>query len=457
MVKLADTRDLKSLDRNIIWVRFPSAAPLQYAVCDISACVLFHSSRSEQQSIREKTERIEVGRTFWSVNMGSLLLAVIYLIFISLGLPDSLLGSGWPKMQTVFAVPSSYAGYVSMSISFMTIISALLSPRIIRRFHTKWIVITSIALTVFGLLGFSFCSQYWMLFLFVVPYGLGAGAVDSSVNHYVANHYPSSVMNFLHCFYGVGAMISPCIMAQALKVARWNEGYRWTAYIQAGILLVCVLSLPLWKRNEATAEDTNTDSAGIKETLRVPGVVLTLAAFFAYCAGEATCFLWTPSYFAGTRAGLSDGTIASFGSLIFGGLMLGRMISGFVSNRMGDRLLIRIGIAVELVGILMVILPAESYVTAAIGFAIIGTGMGPVFPAIQHMAPYNFGKRYSASVIGLQMASAYIGSSFMPMVFGHIQQTAGIGIMPLYLLFFAAMNIGLLEIAYRNIVTGRTE
>ena len=383
--------------------------------------------------------------------MGSLLLAVIYLIFISLGLPDSLLGSGWPKMQMVFNVPSSYAGYVSMTISFMTIISALLSPRMIKRFHTKWIVITSIALTVFGLLGFSICGQYWMLFLFAVPYGLGAGAIDASVNHYVANHYSSSVMNFLHCFYGVGAVISPCIMAQALKVAHWNEGYRWTAYIQAGIWLVCVLSLPLWKRNEAAAEEKNRDSAGIKETLKVPGVVLTLVAFFAYCSGEATCFLWTPSFFAGTRVGLSDDTIASFGSLIFGGLMLGRLISGFISNQLGDKRLIRIGIAVELIGILLVILPAKSYMIAAIGFVVIGTGMGPVYPAIQHMAPYNFGKRYSAAVIGLQMASAYIGSTFMPMVFGHLQQAIGIGIMPLYLLVFAVLNIGLLEIAYRYV------
>ena len=383
--------------------------------------------------------------------MGSLLLAVIYLIFISLGLPDSLLGSGWPKMQMVFGVPSSYAGYVSMTICFMTIVSALISPGLIKRFHTKWIVIVSIGLTVLGLLGFSISAQFWMLFLFAVPYGLGAGSIDAAVNHYVANHYPSSVMNFLHCFYGVGAVISPCIMAQALKVARWNEGYRWTAYIQMGILLVCILSLPLWKQNDAAAEETDGDGAGIGETLKVPGVLLTLVAFFAYCSGEATCFLWTPSYFAGTRTGLSDETIASFGSLIFGGLMLGRLISGFISNRLGDKRLIRIGIAVELLGILLVILPADSYVPAAIGFVVIGTGMGPVYPAIQHMAPTNFGKRYSAAVIGLQMASAYIGSTFMPMVFGHIQQAVGIWIMPAYLLLFAAMNIGLLELAYRKI------
>ena len=387
--------------------------------------------------------------------MGSLLLAVIYLIFISLGLPDSLLGSGWPSMQAVFGVPSSYAGYVSMTISFMTIISALLSPRMIRRFHTKWIVVVSIFLTVLGLLGFSICGRYWMLFLFAVPYGLGAGSIDASVNHYVASHYSSSVMNFLHCFYGVGAVISPTIMALALRLARWNEGYRWTAFLQAGILLVVILSLPLWKRNEAEDGEDMRDSAGIGEALKVPGVLLTLIAFFSYCAGEATCFLWTPSYFAGTRAGLSEETIAAFGSLIFGGLMLGRLISGFISRRLGDRLLIRGGIAVELLGILMVFLPAKSCFPAAIGFVVIGTGMGPVYPAIQHMAPTNFGARYSAAVIGLQMASAYIGSTFMPMVFGHLQQAVGIGVMPAYLLVFVLMNLGMLELAYGKLARKR--
>ena len=383
--------------------------------------------------------------------MSSLLLAVIYLIFISLGLPDSLLGSGWPKMQAVFSVPSSYAGYVSMTISFMTIISALLSPRMIKHFHTKWITIVSIGLTIAGLLGFSMCSRYWMLFIFAVPYGLGAGAIDASVNHYVANNYSGSVMNFLHCFYGVGAVISPYIMALALKYARWNEGYSWASYIQVFILFVCIISLPLWKTNGKEEEEDHSDSVGIKEALKVPAVIFTLIAFYAYCAGEATCFLWTPSYFAGTKSGLSAETIASFGSLIFGGLMLGRLISGFISNKLGDRRLIRIGIFVELLGIIMVLLPVENYMVAAAGFVVIGTGMGPVYPAIQHMAPANFGKKYSAAVIGLQMAAAYIGSTFMPMIFGLLQQKIGIAIMPTYLLIFAIINFGMLELTYSKI------
>ena len=383
--------------------------------------------------------------------MSSLLLAVIYLIFISLGLPDSLLGSGWPKMQAVFSVPSSYAGYVSMTISFMTIISALLSPRMIKHFHTKWITIVSIGLTIAGLLGFSMCSRYWMLFIFAIPYGLGAGAIDASVNHYVANNYSGSVMNFLHCFYGVGAVISPYIMALALKYARWNEGYSWTSYIQMFILFVCIISLPLWKANGKEVEEDHRDSVGIKEALKVPAVIFTLIAFYAYCAGEATCFLWTPSYFAGTKSGLSAETIASFGSLIFGGLMLGRLISGFISNKLGDRRLIRIGIFVELLGIIMVFLPVENYMVAAAGFVVIGTGMGPVYPAIQHMAPANFGKKYSAAVIGLQMAAAYVGSTFMPMIFGLLQQKIGIAIMPAYLLIFAIINFGMLELTYSKI------
>lgn len=379
--------------------------------------------------------------------MYSFLLAVIYLIFISLGLPDSLLGSGWPAMHTAFGVPSSYAGYVSMAISFMTIISALLSPGLLKRLHTRWIVIISIALTVMGLLGFSFSSEYWMLFIFAIPYGLGAGAIDASVNHYVANNYSGAVMNFLHCFYGVGAVISPNIMALALSKARWNEGYIWTAFIQLGILLVCIISLPLWKKNENGEEDKE-EGAGIREAIRVSGVIPTLIAFFAYCSGEATCFLWTSSYFAATRDRLSKSMVASFGSLVFGGLMIGRLISGFVSNRLGDRLLIRIGISVELIGIFIVMLPLKSYIPAAAGFVLIGTGMGPVYPAIQHMAPYNFGKRNSAAVISLQMASAYVGSTFMPMVFGNLSRIAGIGIMPFYLLAFAALNMVMLERTY---------
>ena len=383
--------------------------------------------------------------------MASLLIAVLYHAFISLGLPDSLLGSAWPQMQVSFGVPSSYAGGGSVTTALMTILSALAFPYLKRKLHTKWIVNISIFLTILGLLGFSFSKHYWMLFLFAVPYGLGAGSIDSALNHYVAVHYKSSVMNYLHCFYGAGAVISPIIMSAALKYARWNEGYRWTAYVQIAILAVCILSLPLWKTEKENEEGTAEKNVGIKEALRIPGVVLTLVSFFSYCAGEATCFLWTSSYFAGTKENMSDELIAAFGSLVFGGLMLGRLIAGFVSNKLGDKRLIRIGIAVEMIGILLVALPIENYWVAAAGFLLIGTGMGPIYPAVQHLAPIHFGKRQSAAVIGLQMASAYVGTTFMPMVFGQIQQAAGIWIMPVYLIVFAVLNITFIELAYTRI------
>ncbi|MDD5885726.1 MAG: MFS transporter [Erysipelotrichaceae bacterium] len=389
--------------------------------------------------------------------MASCLVAVIFLIFVSLGLPDSLLGSAWPQMRTDFAVPSSYAGYVSMTICFMTIISSLLSPRLIQKVATKWICVVSIALTIIGLLGFSFSPSYWFLFLFAIPYGLGAGSIDASINHYVANHYRSNIMNFLHCFYGLGAIISPNLMGIALKVAHWNEGYRWTAYLQSAILLIVLLTLPLWKKtNPPSIEEKNEPVAGLKETIKVKGVFLTLLAFFSYCSAEGISFLWTATYMGEIHSSLSPDLVASSGSLVFLGLMLGRLFAGLVSNRWGDRLLIRIGLVIEFIGILLIAIPASSPLITAIGFAIMGLGMGPIYPSIQHMAPTNFGQRYSASAIGMQMASAYVGSTFMPMIFGLAQQSLGISILPYVVLGFAILNGTFLELAYRQIKHNRS-
>lgn len=381
--------------------------------------------------------------------MIGLLIAVIYLAFISLGLPDSLLGSAWPTMHAYFNVPESFAGYISMSIALMTVVSALIAPSLIKRFRTEWIVAISILLTIVGLLGFSFSKYYWMLFIFVVPYGLGAGSVDAALNHYVANHYSSRVMNFLHCFYGLGAIISPLIMGLALKHAHWNEGYQWVSYIQIGILALFVLSFPLWRKNKKEEQEEKIPSKSIKDALKLPAVILTLIAFFSYCAGEATCFIWTSSYFEARYTSLDEGIVAAFGSIIFGGLMLGRLISGFISNKIKDKNLIRIGILIELLGILLIFLPIDNFVLTAIGFLFTGIGMGPIYPSIQHMALINFGAEYSAPVIGLQMASAYIGTMFMPMVFGHLFQNIGYFVLPIYLIIFLILNIGLLEISYK--------
>lgn len=382
--------------------------------------------------------------------MASLLLVVIYLIFISLGLPDSLLGAGWPTMQVSFGVPSSYAGYVAMTVSMLTVVSALLCPLLLRRFHTRWIVSFSVFLSAVGLLGYSFSPRFSLLFLFAVPFGLGAGAIDSVINHYVANHYSGAVMNYLHCFYGLGAAVSPFLMGQALRVARWNEGYRWTSYIQFGILSICLLSLPLWKKSEGKTQEDPRDNAGIREALRASGVPLTLIAFFAYCAGEATCVLWASSYFAGVFPALEQGTVASFGSLAFVGMTLGRILSGLVSNKTGDRFLIRAGTAAEIAGILLILLSLQTHAFAVAGFILVGLGMAPIYPAIVHMAPVNFGKRFSGAVISLEMAFAYVGYTFVPLVYGKIQESFGITTLPFALLLLVMVTVLALEISYRQ-------
>lgn len=381
--------------------------------------------------------------------MATLLLAVIYLAFISLGLPDSLLGSGWPSMQIYFNVPSSYAGYVSMSICLMTVISSLLSARLTKILTTKYVVIISIGLTIVGLLGFSFSTKYWMLFIFAIPYGLGAGSIDAALNNYVASNYSSRVMNFLHCFYGVGSSISPAIMGLALKKAHWNEGYRWVVYIQIGILLVCILSIPLWKLNKTNNEEKEeTRVVKISEAIKIRGVIFALTSFFAYCAGESTCFLWTSSFFASTKEGLSEDLVASLGSLIFAGLMIGRLIAGFISNKVNDKTLIRGGVLIELMGIIFISIHVSSIYLAVIGFLLIGIGMGPIYPSIQHLAPINFGKEASATVIGMQMASAYIGSALTPTIFGLIQSSLSMWALPIFLGIFMILNITMIEICF---------
>ena len=469
--------------------------------------------------------------------MSKYLVLIIYLIFISLGLPDSLLGSGWPVMQKDFDVDSSYAGYVSMTISAMTIISALFSAQITNKLTEKWVVIISIGLTVLGLILFSFSKHYWNLFLFAIPYGLGAGSIDASVNNFVAVHYSSRVMNFLHCFYGVGSMISPNIMSLALKYKNWKEGYRWCAYIQLFILFICIITLPLWqidkkedksknkeelkednkeqkeqkqneesenrvikinvikkvdsqkeleynnnivetkedmKKEETKKKEVNTKKEekekekedkikviSIIEAIKIKGVAFSCLAFFSYCSGEGTCFLWTSSFFDRTKDGLSKESIASLSTTIFGGLMLGRVLSGLVSEKFGDKKLIRIGLIVECIGIICVGIPIKTYILAIIGYCLISIGMGPIYPSIQHLAPIYFGKDASATVIGLQMAAAYVGTTFMPFIFGLIQSKTSMWAHPIYVGVFAIFNFIFIEIEFKigdkNIVSKENE
>lgn len=362
-----------------------------------------------------------------------LLLAVIYLAFISLGLPDSLLGSAWPTIHAAFNVPISYMGFVSMIISGGTIISGLMSERITKRLGTKTVTITSVLLTATALFGFSTVDRFWQMCLWSIPYGLGAGAIDAALNNYVALHYNSRHMSWLHCFWGVGTIISPYIMSYALVHSAWTNGYRTVSYLQFGIAAVLLLSIPLWKVNKSAAEQENGEFLGIKGAFKIKGVPYLLTGFFAYCAAEATTMLWASSYLESAR-NLSKQQAAAFGSLFFIGITAGRFLSGFISDKLGDMRMIRLGIAVALAGIVCIAIPTGP--TAIIGFVVIGLGCAPVYPCVIHSTPSNFGAENSQGIIGIQMASAYVGSTFMPPIFGLLANLTTLKFLPLYLAVF---------------------
>ncbi len=362
-----------------------------------------------------------------------LLLAVIYLAFISLGLPDSLLGSAWPTIHAAFNVPISYMGFVSMIISGGTIISGLMSERLTKRLGTKTVTITSVLLTAIALFGFSTVDRFWQMCLWSIPYGLGAGAIDAALNNYVALHYNSRHMSWLHCFWGVGTIISPYIMSYALVHLAWTNGYRTVSYLQFGIAAVLLLSIPLWKVNKSAAEQENGEFLGIKGAFKIKGVPYLLTGFFAYCAAEATTMLWASSYLESAR-NLSKQQAAAFGSLFFIGITAGRFLSGFISDKLGDMRMIRLGIAVALAGIVCIAISTGP--TAIIGFVVIGLGCAPVYPCIIHSTPSNFGAENSQGIIGIQMASAYVGSTFMPPIFGLLANLTTLKFLPLYLAVF---------------------
>ena len=362
-----------------------------------------------------------------------LLLAVIYLAFISLGLPDSLLGSAWPTIHAAFNVPISYMGFVSMIISGGTIISGLMSERLTKRLGTKTVTITSVLLTAIALFGFSTVDRFWQMCLWSIPYGLGAGAIDAALNNYVALHYNSRHMSWLHCFWGVGTIISPYIMSYALVHSAWTNGYRTVSYLQFGIAAILLLSMPLWKVNKSAAEQENGEFLGIKGAFKIKGVPYLLTGFFAYCAAEATTMLWASSYLESAR-NLSKQQAAAFGSLFFIGITAGRFLSGFISDKLGDMRMIRLGIAVTLAGIVCIAIPTCP--TAIIGFVVIGLGCAPVYPCIIHSTPSNFGAENSQGIIGIQMASAYVGSTFMPPIFGLLANLTTLKFLPLYLAVF---------------------
>ena len=380
--------------------------------------------------------------------MISLLLAIIYIAFISLGLPDSLLGSAWPVMYRELSAPISYAGIISMIISGGTIISSLFSDKLTRKLGTGLVTAISVFLTAAALFGFSVSNSFIMLCVFAVPYGLGAGAVDAALNNYVSLHYSSRHMSWLHCFWGVGASISPYIMGYAIGSGHgWRTGYGIVSAIQIVLTVFLFFSLPLWKKKTSVSPDSEDYEAplGLADALKIKGVVSVLITFFSYCAFESTCGLWASSYLAEYR-GLDSQTAANFASLFFLGITLGRFLNGFIVDKMGDKTMIRIGAVTMLLGILFIGLPRNTSITALIGLMIAGLGAAPVYPSIIHSTPENFGKENSHAIIGIQMACAYVGSTFMPPVFGFIAENITIALYPIYLVCFVILMLVMSEI-----------
>lgn len=394
--------------------------------------------------------------------MYSILLAIIYIAFVSLGLPDSLIGAGWPAMQQDLGAPVAFAGIITMIIASGTILSSLASERVTRRFGAGVVTAVSVGMTAAALVGFSVSGSFWMLCLWAIPYGLGAGAVDAALNNYVALHYAARHMNWLHSFWGVGASISPFIMSYVLiSGLGWSSAYLIVGLIQAVLTFVLLISLPLWGKVapvvpsghavEPHEESQETQAAGAEQSgggshvplthaLRIPGVVLILSAFFAYCALESTSILWTSTYLV-TDRGVAPATAAAFASLFLLGLTAGRFLAGFFADKVGDRQLIRGGFVTVGLGVVMLALPLETDLLALIGLAVAGLGAAPIYPAIIHSTPVNFGRRSSQAIIGIQMAAAYTGSTLAPPMFGAISTWTGMWIFPLFLAVLVALGL----------------
>lgn len=383
--------------------------------------------------------------------MYTLLLAVIYLVFISLGLPDSLLGSGWPAMRLVFDQPLSAAGAVSMIITGGTICSSLLSERLTARFSTRGVTVASVFLSAAALFGFSVSTRFWMLCLWAVPYGLAAGCIDSAINNYVALHYRSRHMSWLHCFWGVGTVISPCVMSWALTRSGWQLGYRTVALLQLAIGAVLVLTLPVWNVHRGGENSARAGQVlGIRGALKIKGAPTLSGGFFAYCGAEGTSILWASSYLAGVR-GFSAERAAASAAVLYVGITVGRFVSGFIADRVGDRGMIRLGTGLIFAALAVLALPGGGEPGALLGFGLLGLGNAPVYPAIIHATPQNFGAENSQEIIGMQMASAYVGSTLLPPLFGLIANRAGLGWMPLFLALLVLLMIGMLETTFRTV------
>ena len=374
--------------------------------------------------------------------MIQLLLPIIYLAFISLGLPDSLLGSAWPSMYPLLGVPVSYAGILSMIISFGTIVSSLNSDRLTRALGAGKVTAISVGMTAAALFGFSISTQFWMLCLWAVPYGLGAGSMDAALNNYVALHYESRHMSWLHCMWGIGTMVSPMVMGRVLAGGGpWTAGYRYIALFQIALTAVLFLSLPLWQKRtgEAAEDGTAPQALSLGQVFRLPGAKEVMLCFFCYCALETTAGLWASSYLTLTR-GVAADTAASFASLFYIGITAGRAACGFLTLKLSDTQMICLGQGVLAVGVAALLVPGPQLLALA-GLVLVGVGCAPIYPSIIHATPDHFGADRSQAVIGIQMASAYVGNLVMPPLFGLLANNITPALFPFYLLVLLVLMV----------------
>lgn len=371
--------------------------------------------------------------------MFSLLLALIYVSFISLGLPDSLLGSAWPQMQESLGVSLSLGGVISFLITASTILSSLMSHQVIQRFGTGAVTMCSVTMTALALFGFSLSNSFFALCLWAIPYGLGAGSVDAALNNFVALHCKAKHMSWLHCFWGIGATGGPYIMGLCLSRGMgWQAGYRTISFLQMALTLILLLSLPLWKKQElplSGGETVRPQTPQWGKLLKRPGVKAALTAFFFYSALELTTGLWGSSYMVAVR-GISAETAAKWISLFYLGITAGRFFSGFLTLRFSDDAMVRLGEITAIVGILLILLPLHN-LFLCLGLILTGLGCAPIYPSLLHATPQRFGKSLSQSLMGTQMAISYLGSTTMPPVSGFLSEKISMGLYPILLLVFA--------------------
>ncbi len=385
--------------------------------------------------------------------MATLLLIIIYISFISLGLPDSLLGSAWPVLHKDLNVPISAAGIATMITAGGTIISSFQSNRLIKKFGTGKVTAVSVCMTAFALLGTYLTGSFGFICLMAVPMGLGAGAVDAALNNFVALHYKASHMSWLHCFWGVGATAGPLIMAFFLgQNGAWRNGYLTIGIIQVCLVIALFASLPFWKHFEAepTGEEVEKTSNKLGELLKIKGAKAALLSFFCYCAAELTAGLWGSSYLVEYK-GLEASVAARWVSMYYFGITFGRFISGFLTMKFNNKQLIRLGELLCLVGAITLLLPFNS--AQLIGLLVIGIGCAPIYPSMLHETPRRFGKELSQAVMGIQMACAYIGSTFMPPLFGLLAGHTGMFLFPFFLIALIILMLISSEMINRVIKT----